>query len=145
MGKMWGKSLKYGNFSLVIISHFFVLKWQNYKVAEAYIFSISYCKDTSIVPPSHTHNSKVERVPRWCFRKWYVNLLPGSPGTPHSTYHLLSKIHHNTTQHNTTLVGTLITFLFQITICVRFLILFYFCVLIFVWHRMRIGDDTSNM
>jgi len=39
----------------------------------------------------HTRNSKVERVPRWCFRKWYVRLLPGSPGTgaPPTTYHLL--------------------------------------------------------
>ena len=52
--------------------------------------------------------------------------------TPHSTYHLLFSntvpSDNKKSSHNTTLVGTLITFLFQITTCVRYLILFYFCV-----------------
>ena len=33
---------------------------------------MTYCIDTSIVPPLHTHNSKVERVPHRRFRKWYA-------------------------------------------------------------------------
>jgi len=78
--------VKISNFPTLTSSpRFFPLKWQTYKVTEAYIFWMTYCIDTSIVPPLHTHNTKVERVPHRRFRKWYANLLPGTPTT---TYHL---------------------------------------------------------